>query len=419
VTAYWLPFALALGLVAGCSGSPEGPSDVSPPGVTDGLASGVYYVAANESGADNDRCDGRSPTLTGAGSCPFRDFSSARVQRVLAGTRGVRVEVRAGSYALPAGLIVEGAGNSDGERVVLVNYSGETAVLDGANASREAVRVQGRYVTVEGLTIQNSAGYNLEVRGAQQVLITGNRFLHNRASDSLKGDGGASDVVVRGNEFAQWDSQAIDLTGVSRWTIEGNRFGLPGAADANAIGVKFGSREVLIADNQFTRTRGIALGGTSAAHANAYEAFNVTARGNTFEGVPLFAVTLYSCFGCRLQNNSIRGADAGVRLASSASMGQSGCPGGCQPTRDLVVTNNRFRNLVGNAEGPPDVFWVVDSTETRGLSPSANTYCQSRAASAMFFYAANLLSFPAWLSMLPGDASSVVAGPNDPPCIGW
>jgi hypothetical protein len=341
------------------------------------------------------------------------------VQRVLAGTRGVRVEVRVGSYALPAGLIVEGAGNSDGERVVLVNYSGETAVLDGADASREVVRVQGRYVTVEGLTIQNSAGYNLEVRGAQQVLITGNRFLHNRASDSLKGDGGASDVVVRGNEFAQWDSQAIDLTGVSRWTIEGNRFGSPGAADGNAVGVKFGSREVLIANNQFTHTRGIALGGTSSPHPSSYEAFNVTARGNTFEGVPLFAVTVYSCFGCRMDGNSVRGADAGVRLGSDASMGRSGCSGGCQPTRDFVVTNNRFRNLLGNSEGPPDVFWVVDSTETRGLSPSGNTYCQSRTSSASFLYGTSLLSFTAWLGVLPGEATSVVAGPNDPACVGW
>ena len=119
--------------------------------------------------------------------------------------------MRRGTYALIQGLSVNGAGTSEADRVVLEAYEGETVVLDGRNAPRELLVVSGRYVTVRGLTLQNAAAYNLEVRGAMQVVIEGNRFLANRASDSLKGDGGAADVQVRNNEFTQWDSQAIDL----------------------------------------------------------------------------------------------------------------------------------------------------------------------------------------------------------------
>jgi hypothetical protein len=127
------------------------------------------------------------------------------------------------------------------------------------------VTVSGQYVTVQGITLQNSAGYNLEVRGARQVVIQGNRFLANGASDSLKGDGGAADVTVRDNEFTQWDSQAIDITGVSRWTIERNRIHDPKGVDAKAIGIKFGSRDITVVNNEIFNTEGLSLGGVSSA----------------------------------------------------------------------------------------------------------------------------------------------------------
>src|SRR6185436_2535108 len=171
----WLVVGVAL-TMAGCQQSPTGPDEAPSALAGNNAASGTYYVAAGETGADNERCDGRSPSFVAAGRCPFRDFSSNRTQALLTGARAVRVELRAGTYAMPGGLTVEGTGTSESQRVVLTNYGGEAVVLDGGSVAREVLRVSGRYVTVQGLTIQNSAAYNLEVRGGQQVLLADNRF---------------------------------------------------------------------------------------------------------------------------------------------------------------------------------------------------------------------------------------------------
>ena len=402
---------LLAGATATCQRSPTGPGGLS-------AQDASYFVAAEESGADNERCDGRAPTNEGNGRCPFRDFSSPRTQLLLASASGVRVSVRRGTYVLTQGLDVNGAGTSESGRVVLEAYRGEAVVLDGRNAPRELVVVSGRYVTVQGLTLQNAGGYNLEVRGGQQVLIEGNRFLANRSSDSLKGDGGAADVVVRGNEFTQWDSQAIDLTGVSRWRIERNRFYEPRGEGANAIGVKFGSRDVTIADNEFTATQGLSLGGVSSPHGNAFEAFTVTASHNTFRNVTGFAATVYSCSGCRFQDNDVSGAGGGLRLVGAGTNGAGGCAGGCQPTRDLAATGNRLRNLLGGREGPPDLFWAVEAGEREGLAPSANTYCESSGGAARFWLAGGYVRFEEWVRAVPTDASSAVAARTDQRCAG-
>jgi len=396
---------------AACQRSPTEPAGLSAQDAT-------YYVAAEESGADNERCDGRAPSNQGNGRCPFRDFSSPRTLQLLASASGVRVSIRRGTYVLMQGLDINGAGTSEAGRVVLEAYQSEPVVLDGRNAPRELLVVSGRYVTVQGLTLQNAGGYNLEVRGGQQVVIEGNRFLANRASDSLKGDGGAADVVVRNNDFSQWDSQAIDLTAVSRWRIERNRFHDPSGAGANAIGVKFGSRDVTIADNEFTNTQGLSLGGVSSAHGNAFEAFNVVAVRNTFRNVPGFAATLYSCSGCRFQDNEVDGAGGGLRLVGAATSGVSGCAGGCQPSRDVTASGNRLRNLVGGREGPANVFWAVEATEREGLAPSSNTYCESVNGAARFWLAGDYVRFEEWVRAVPTDVSSAVAARTDQGCAG-
>jgi hypothetical protein len=302
--------------------------------------------------------------------------------------------------------------------VVLEAYQGEPAVLDGRNVPRALLVVSGRYVTVRGLTLQNAGGYNLEVRGAQQVVIDGNRFLANHASDSLKGDGGAADVVVRNNEFTQWDSQAIDVTGVARWRIERNRFHEPRGAGANAIGVKFGSRDVAIVDNDFADTQGLSLGGVSSPHGSPFEAIGVVASGNRFRGITGFVATVFSCSGCRFQDNEVDGAGGGLRLVGAGTAGASGCPGGCQASRDVAAHGNRWRNLFGGREGPPDVFWAVESTERDGLAPSSNTYCETSAGAARFWVAGGFVRFEDWVRAVPTDVSSAVAARTDQRCGG-
>jgi hypothetical protein len=328
------------------------------------------------------------------------------------------VSIRRGTYTLTEGFAINGAGSSEAGRVVVEAYQGEDVVLDGRNAPRELLTVSGRFVTVQGLTLQNAGGYNLEVRGGQQVVIEGNRFGANRASDSLKGDGGAADVVVRDNEFTQWDSQAIDLTGVSRWRIERNRFHDPGGAGANAIGVKFGSRDVTITDNEFTNTQGLSLGGVSSAHGNPFEAVGVVASRNSFRTVAGFVATVYSCSGCRFQDNDVDGAGGGLRLVGAGTNGAGGCAGGCQPTRDMAASGNRLRNLQGGREGPANLFWAVEATEREGLAPSSNTYCEGTSGGARFWLAGDYVRFEDWVRAVPADASSAVAARTDQRCAG-
>lgn len=394
-------------LVAACGGSPTSPSET---GTGAQALRGTFYVAINEPGADNERCDGRSPFDAGQGRCPFKDFMSARTFRLLDGVADVRVEVRAGTYSfVNEGLSVRGVGGSDAERAVLSAYQGETVVLDGRGTLTSLVRVSGQHVAVQGLTFQNAGAYHIEVRGGRQVVLQGNRFLANRSSDALKGDDGASDVTVRDNQFTQWDSQAIDMTAVARWRIEGNEFFDPRAADANAIGAKHGSRDVVIANNRFRNTRGLSLGGTGNGQSPEQAATAIVAERNVFQNVPGFVATFYSCASCQFRNNDVEGAAGGLSLSAAASGSSS---------RDVVVTGNRFRDLVGAQEGPPNSFWWVADAEGRGLTAGNNLYCAAPPEDARFRYGSTFLTFAGWKQVVTSDATSEVVARSEERC-GW
>jgi hypothetical protein len=393
-------------------------SEMEPPAASTGGR--TYYVAANQPGADNDRCDGSAPTDLGNNRCPFRDFRSPRTARVLNGVASVRVEVRAGTYTFVGeGLTVQGTGPTADQGVVLAAFGDEQVIFDGEATLNATVRVSGRFATVTGITFVRGGGYNLELRGGQHVRIVGNRFLSNASSDSLKGSDGAADVEIRNNEFSQWDSQAIDVTSGARWEIFNNTFHDPLKPRSKAIGAKLGSRDIHVIQNQFRSSGGVALGGTSAVHPDTHEAFGVVVERNTFERIGGYVAALYSCLGCRFSDNVVDRAEFGLRLGGSNLDGSSGCAGGCQPTRDPVVNNNRFREIVGDAATPSDVFWLLDATERQGLSAAENVYCVSGAQPARFALAPNVLTFAEWTRIVQTDATSTVASSQDSRCQGW
>ncbi len=380
----------------------------------------TYYVAINEPGASNDACDGLSPVDRGGGHCPFKDFQSARTFRLLLGVSSVRVEVRAGTYTFPVeALTVDGVGSSDAERAVLTAYGDEGVVFDGRNTLREVIRISGRYATVERVTLQNAGAYNLEVRGGQNHRVQCNRFLANRASDSLKGDAQASRTVVRHNDFSGWDNQAIDVTDVREWVVENNVFHDGGLTRGNAISAKFGSRGVVIAENLFRNSGGLNLGGVSSPHANDFEAYDLIVERNRFENLNDHPVRFYSCSNCEFRDNDVSGAEVGIVLGGEARDGPSGCAGGCRPTRGAVVTGNRLRDLKGTIESPPDVFWGLNQTEEEGLKAGNNLYCVNRGGEARFFYAGGLLPFETWISRVGADSSSEVVFQGESSCSGW
>lgn len=397
----------------------------------------IYYVAANEPGADNGACDGRSPVDAGNGSCPFENFDAPHIRQLLVNTSNVRIEVRRGLYRLiPAdaasestdampfvadGLRVVGAGTSDEERVVLTNYAGETVLFDGEGHIRELVRLSGNYTLVEGLVLVNAGGYNVEVNGGSNHRVRCNRIGWT-GSDATKGDGGATDSEFLENEFVDWGSQAIDLTEVRNIRIEGNVFHHPRLADSNATGAKFGATDVLITKNVFHHTRGLSMGGTSSAHDNPVEARRVVARDNEFHDVAGVVAKLYSCEDCEFIDNDVVDTEGGVYFEDQSNAGPSGCPGGCGPSSGGRVAGNRFRRIApfaGSAsEEEANVFVFLATTEAEGFNASGNTYCVPAGTQARFGYG-TILDFAGWQAALGTDLDSAVVVDSESPCQGW
>jgi Right handed beta helix region len=328
------------------------------------------------------------------------------------------VEVRAGTYSiLNEGLTVRGL--SSGGRAVLTAYDDESVVFDGGSSVRELLRVSGEGTTVERITFQNAGAHNIEVRGGRDHRIQCNRFLRNVSSDSVKAGDGASQVLLRGNDFSQRDSQAIDLTAVAGVIIVENYFHDPLAADGNAIGAKLGSRDVLIARNRFERTGGLAFGGVGEAHDDAFEAFGLSAEENRFEDLRGALVKFYSCSGCSVRRNDVSGASGGFILGGERLEGASGCTGGCRPTESAAVSENRLRRMRGGVESGPNIFWGVFSTETSRLSASSNLYCHTADDDARFLIDDLSIGFAEWVRRAGTDGTSRVAAESESICSGW
>jgi hypothetical protein len=416
-------------LLSACHKSPAGPSTIDRPIIADmsvlpqpacpaptsGQSGPTYYVATNEPGADNERCDGRSPSDQGNGHCPFKDFLSARTFSLLRNVAGVRVEVRGGVYTfLGEGLSIQGAGNGESGRVVLTAYQNEAVVFDGRNAIREVIRLSGSFTAVERITVRNAAAYNIQVGGGADHLIQCTRLLANMSSDSLKGVDGARRTIVRDNEFSQWDSQAIDLTAVHEWRIENNEFHDPRSASGNAIGAKFGSRDIVITGNHFFNSRGLSFGGTSTPHGDDFEAYNLVAERNRFENVAGPVVKFYSCSNCSFSDNEAKSIGGGIVLSGQQAEGPSGCPGGCRASLGARVFGNRLTDLHGS---PANVFWGVYSPETAGLSAGGNLYCAPPSQTAVFRVDGHDLDFGDWTRLVGTDSSSSVARSDQGSCV--
>jgi hypothetical protein len=396
---------------------PSTPSQLACPFATSSQAGRTYYVAINEPGADNERCDGSSPVNSGNGRCPFKDFTSARTFALLRNVAGVRVEVRAGVYTfVNEGLSITGTGNDESGRVVLTAYQNEPVVFDGRNVLREVIRLSGRFTTLERVTVRNAGGYNVQVGGGSDHVIQCTRFLANFASDSLKGLDGASHALVRNNDFSGWDSQAIDLTNVRDWTIDNNDFHDPKDATGNAVGAKFGARDISIVGNRFRNTRGIAFGGTSSAHADDYEAYNLSAQRNVFENVAGGIVRFYSCSNCVFTDNTAKNVGGGFVLGGEQLDGPSGCAGGCRPTRGATIARNRLTDLRGS---PSNTFWGVYRQEIVGLSAGGNLYCTPANQDARFRVDGVDLNFADWIRTVATDSSSAIARSDTGTCTSW
>lgn len=409
----------------------------------------TYYVAIGEPGASNEACDGLAASDEGGGRCPFKDLSPM-VLGLLDGAKSTRLALRAGTYVVSGwdGLRVTGIGTSAAERVVLSAYDGEEVVLDVAapdgatcigddapdrpECVREVVRVSGQWTAVQGLTIRNGLGYNLEVTGGAHHLVRCNLFTETvdfpLRSDSLKLDGGASDVAVLANVFTRWRSQAIDITGVSDVLVEGNDFSDPHDADGGATGCKFGSRDVTIRGNTIhdlgedPETRVFSLGGTGSPHPDDAEAYRIRVEGNHITGVAGKLAQFVGCQDCVFADNDAVEVGAGVLLSAAAS-GLPECEGGgagCLANSGARISGNRLRGLHGGGDpASADIFVVVEAGEAAGLLAGDNVYCAGVADGHKFGWGGALVGFAAWVEMAATDATSQAVVAGDEACDGW
>jgi hypothetical protein len=112
----------------------------------------VFYVATNEPGASDDN-NGLYPTHRGGRDGPWRTIQHAADTL----RQGDTAHVREGVY-FEAGITFANSGEP-GAPIALLNYEGETVVIDGSEAQETLpgiVIVQGRgHYVIEGFTIRN------------------------------------------------------------------------------------------------------------------------------------------------------------------------------------------------------------------------------------------------------------------------
>ncbi len=438
--------------VGGAGGSGGGSSGLCDSALLAEPATGTtYYVAVEEPGADNDLCDGLAPTDEGGGRCPFKDFTSPAVRGVLDGASDVRLEVRAGTYRVEGweGIRVTGSGASAAAPAVLSAYPGEAPILDvaqpdGAGCTdmtapsmpecvREVVRVSGTHTIVQGLTIRNGLGYQLEVVDGTNALIRCNRFeetvVFPSRSDQVKLTGASAFVEVRWNEFTAWRSQAIDMTRVTDVLVEQNDFHHPADADGGAVGMKLGTSRVVIRDNDIhdfgadpTNQHAFSLGGEGAASDTEYLAYDIEITENRIWNVPGILAQLVSCRGCAIRGNSLWDSGGGVVLSASA-LGDPQCatsPTGCPPSLDPRIEQNRMRSLLGDGSvGAPEIPVWSEAGAAVGLVAGENLYCANVIANVAFGWEGVPLDFDAWKTQSGTDATSMLVPGSDAACAGW
>jgi hypothetical protein len=409
------------------------PELLATPGVT-----ATYYVAIGEPGADNTLCDGRAPTDEGNGRCPFRDLD-ALVAHGLTTAKATRIELRAGTYPVVefGGFELAGSGASANEPLVLSAYADEKPVLDIAipdsdtctednlppGCVRQVVKVEGRFVVVQGLTVQNGLAYDIEVAGSDHT-IRCNRFTHTRPfgmhSDMMKLY--AANTRVEHNEYSNWASQAIDMAGATGGgiVIEANDFHDPSDLGCGATGIKLGAHGIAVRNNTIhditsphcISPRTVLGGGGTEQRGDPIEtsASQIVVTGNHITNTNAVVAGFASCRACAFTDNVVAKAPAGVWLQSYVT-GNTGCgasPTGCLASTGFTVRGNRFTDLESK------VFVVVDAGEEAGLTAADNIYCAAPPDAARFSWLGSELAFAAWAAA-SGDTSTVVAA-DDPRC---
>ncbi|MEK7461661.1 MAG: right-handed parallel beta-helix repeat-containing protein [Patescibacteria group bacterium] len=416
----------------------------------------TYYVAANEQGADNERCDGLAPTNEGNNHCPFKDFTSPRVREKLFltpegnyGTNSVTIKVRKGTYFIHPlklfpdepvqPLLINADGQTERESVILMSYDGEEAIIDGSCPSNlrtcdypenpgkiwTILEIYGSHVIIQGLTFNNAYGRNIQI-GSINTHIRCNKLIgsYGSDSDSIKAVSDEGPVYIYGNEFSGPYEQALDGTRARNWIIENNAV----HDGTKGFGFKFGARNIIIRNNHFfdLKEKALDLGGDgSTSHVNEYEAYDIHADANTIERVEK-AVEFAHCYNCTFNNNSVTRAKVGIHFGEEHPGHPDGCQNGrgCLPSTKAKISNNRFRDLRDPEGKFNNVFIVADPARILNLEASNNLYCVPDGEQPLFWRGGVvpqdlIRDLAVWQEKSNTDQNSQIAKTTDLKCKDW
>jgi MYXO-CTERM domain-containing protein len=341
--------------------------------VASSASAATYHVAPN----GNDAADGSTPT-------PWATIQHA-ADRVHPGDT---VLVSAGTYS---GFVVSASGNATAR----ITFTGDGAVnIDGAaTANRDAIEVDGGYVTIQGFTVTHAARAGISVITSDHVTIRNNKTDQNAKWGIFTAF--ANDVDIENNEASRsgaqhgiYDSNASDGAVIRGNKVWGNAMcGIHMNGDISQGGN--GLITNALVENNYIYDNGT-LGG-SAINGDGVQ--HATIRNNVLDGNHASGVSLYQIdaaapsIGNVVVNNTIRMA-TNARFAINIQDGS---------------TNNTLVNNILLDAAPNRGAIDIDTASLPGLVSDHNTGTDAWSIDG------TVSTLAAWKSRTGGDAHSFVA----------
>ncbi len=258
-----------------------------------------------------------------------------------------------------------------------------TVILDGGNDWTNGGVVQEgaflrldtglEYWNIEGLTIQNTQGYGILIKG-NHLQIKENE-IKKAGWDAIKTLCGSSDVDLIDNLIVSPYEEGIDVFGTNGARILGN---VVDHANGYGIFAKGGARNILIEGNRVVQSYrgGIIIGGISTPQlmCGTYECTDCKAINNVVEGAGAGGIFALGCDTGLIAQNTIIDANTTTNWMASLGAGpgvDDGTGWGLTGSRNIRISNNIVKK---NLDSQNTVYLRVYEGSTSGFSSDYNLY---------------------------------------------
>lgn len=329
-----------------------------------------------------------SDTAAGTDTAPWRTIQHAadRVQP------GDTVIVHAGTYT---GFTVE----TNGTQAAPIAFScdGEVAIDGAATTNRDAIEVDGAYVTIDGFTVTHATRAGIAVLEADHVTIRNNKADQNGKWGIFTAF--ANELTIEGNETSRsgeqhgiYASNTCDHPVIRGNKVWGNAMcGIHMNGDISQGGVGLITNAVV--ENNVIYDNGTA--GGSAINGDGVQ--NATIRNNVLDNNHASGISLYQIdggepsTGNQVVNNTIRMA-TNARFAINIQDGSTG---------------NTLRNNILLDTAPGRGAIDIDAASLSGLVSDHN------AVTSALSIDGNVMNLATWRSRTHTDAASFAATDGD------